>query len=74
MRILIVYNFNYAHAELNVYVLSFDVAAGSEITPCNKIDKPLVVYAFSGNIMKSRFQGHAYGKSLTFSHQDMISK
>ena len=23
--------------------LSYDVASGSEITPCNKIDKPLVV-------------------------------
>ena len=26
--------------------LSYDVASGSEITPCNKIDKPLVVYRF----------------------------
>ena len=31
--------------------LSYDVASGSEITPCNKIDKPLVVYRFSGNVM-----------------------
>ena len=30
-------------------VLSYDVTSGSEITPCNKIDKPLVVYRFSGN-------------------------
>ena len=22
-----------------------------EITPCNKVDKPLVVYRFSGNVM-----------------------
>ena len=29
---------------------SFNVASGSEITPCNKIDKPLVVYRFSGNV------------------------
>ena len=28
-------------------VLSYDVASGSEITPCNKIDKPLVVYRFT---------------------------
>ena len=28
-------------------VLSYDVASGSEITPCNKIDKPLVVYRLS---------------------------
>ena len=26
--------------------LSYDVASGSEIKPCNKIDKPLVVYRF----------------------------
>ena len=25
---------------------SYDVASGSEIKPCNKIDKPLVVYRF----------------------------
>ena len=31
--------------------LSYDVAPGSEITPCNKIDKPLVVYRFTGNVM-----------------------
>ena len=31
----------------------YDVASGSEITPCNKIDKPLVVYRFSGNVMTS---------------------
>ena len=33
--------------------LSYDVASGSEITPCNKIDKPLVVYRFTGNMMTS---------------------
>ena len=33
--------------------LSHGVASGSEITPCNKIDKPLVVYRFSGNVMTS---------------------
>ena len=27
-------------------ILSYDVASGSEITPCNKIVKPLVVYRF----------------------------
>ena len=27
-----------------------DVASVSEITPCNKIDKPLVIYRFSGNV------------------------
>ena len=34
-------------------ILSYDVASGSEITPCNKIDKTLVVYRFSGNVMTS---------------------
>ena len=33
--------------------LSYDVASGSEITPCNKICRPLVVYRFSGNVMTS---------------------
>ena len=35
------------------HTLSYDVASGSEITPCNKICKPLVVYRFSGNVMTS---------------------
>ena len=29
-----------------IFALSYDVASGSEIMPCNKIDKPLVVYRF----------------------------
>ena len=33
--------------------LSYDVASGSEITPCNNIDKPQVVYRFTGNVMTS---------------------
>ena len=33
--------------------LSYDVVSGSEITPCNKIDKPLVVYRLTGNVMTS---------------------
>ena len=33
--------------------LSHDVASGSEITLCNKIDKPLVVYRFTGSGMTS---------------------
>ena len=33
--------------------LSYDVASGSEITQCNKIDKPLVVYRIRGNVMTS---------------------
>ena len=34
-------------------LLSYDVASGNEIAPCNKIDKPLVVYRFTGNVMTS---------------------
>ena len=33
--------------------LSYDVASGSEITSCNKICKPLVVYRFTGNVITS---------------------
>ena len=35
------------HLRDNIFLL-YDVASGSEITSCNKIDKPLVVYRFSG--------------------------
>ena len=35
------------------YHISYDVASGSKIMLCNKIDKPLVVYRFSGNVMTS---------------------
>ena len=31
----------------------YNLETFSEITPCNKIDKPLVVYRFSGNVMTS---------------------
>ena len=33
--------------------LSHDAASASDIMPCNKIDKPLVVYRFSGNAKTS---------------------
>ena len=33
--------------------LSYGVTAGSEIKPCKKINKPLVVYRFSRNVMTS---------------------
>ena len=33
--------------------LSYDVMSESEIMPCNKIDKPLVVYRFLGNVLTS---------------------
>ena len=31
---------------------SYDVTSGSEIKPCIKVDKPLVVYRFLGNVIK----------------------
>ena len=34
-------------------ILENDVASVSEITPCNKINKPLVVYRFKRNVMTS---------------------
>ena len=34
-------------------IYHYDVASGSEITPCNKIDKQLVVYRFTGSVMTS---------------------
>ena len=37
----------------NYKTLSYDVASESEITPCNKICKPLVVYRFTGNVITS---------------------
>ena len=45
--------YGYPHSYALVkHVLSYDVASGSEITPYIKIDKPLVVYRFSINILK----------------------
>ena len=38
---------------LRILYLSYDVASGSEIMQCNKIDKPLVVYRFTGKVMTS---------------------
>ena len=38
---------------MNICDLSYDVASGSQITPCNKIDKPLMVYRFTGNVITS---------------------
>ena len=32
---------------------SYEIASGSEITQSIKIDKPLVIYRFSGNVLTS---------------------
>ena len=34
-----------------VIYLQYNEVSGSVITPCNKIDKPLMVYRFTGNVM-----------------------
>ena len=39
--------------KFNKIILSYGVASRSVITPCNKIDKPLVVYRFTENVMMS---------------------
>ena len=47
-------NQTYMDLIINIfYGLSYDVASGSEIMQSNKIDKPLVVYRFWGNVMTS---------------------
>ena len=46
VNVLQFYNFN------PFPILSHDVPSVSEITPCVKINKPLVVYRFSGNVIK----------------------
>ena len=33
-------------------LLSYDVTSGSDIEPRNKIEKPLVAYRFTGNVMQ----------------------
>ena len=52
-------------------VLSYDVASGNGITPCIKINKPLVVYSLMLEMLcadvhdKSKY----YGKIFVFSHK-----
>ena len=46
----------YSDSVPNRIFLLYYVTSGSEITPCNKIDKPLVVYLYSGNLKKLHFR------------------
>ena len=55
-------------------ILSHDVASGSEITPCIKIDKPLVIYRFSGNVMTSITMLYIITKLLHFYARNETSK
>ena len=54
--------------------LSYDVASGSEITPCNKICKPLVVYRFTGNVMTSITTLCTNEKIITYNVRNETSK
>ena len=55
--------------------LSYDVASGSEITPCNKICKPLVVYRLSGNVITSITTLRTYCQNYNFFYvRNEISK
>ena len=56
------------------HALSYDVASGSEITPCNRIDKPLVVYRFTGNVMTSITTLRHNDKIIKFYARNQISK
>ena len=47
-------------------ILSYDVASGSEITQCNKIDKQLVVYRFAGNVLRYHNNAAYVMTKLTF--------
>ena len=54
--------------------LSYEVASWSEVKPCNKIDKPLVVYRFSGNVMTSITRWVHNDKIITFLPQKLDFK
>ena len=41
--------------KFNILVYDYDAASESEITLYIKMDKPLVVYRWTGNVMKWRF-------------------
>ena len=55
-------------------LLYYDVASESEITPCIKIDKPLVVYTFTGNVMTFITTLRTKYKVITFYARNEISK
>ena len=56
-----------------VILLSHDVSAGSDIKPCNKIDKSLVVYRLPCNIMTSNIMlRKRWQKSWCFHAKNVI--
>ena len=52
--------------------LSHDVASGSDITLCNKFDKPLMDYRFTGNVMTSIIMLRQDGNILTIHPKNAI--
>ena len=64
-----------SYGRVNSYFyLSYDVASESKLTPCNKIDKPQVVYRFTGNVMTSITTLHTYWQKYNFYVRNEISK
>ena len=55
-----------SHRIANIYLSYYGVASGSEITPCNEIDKPPVVYRFSGNVIISITTFSTYDTIIRF--------
>ena len=56
-------------ANLPEIILPYAVESGSEISPCIKFDKPLVVYRFSGNNMTSITRFVHNDKIITYLRQ-----
>ena len=56
------------------FILSHDLASGSDITLCNKLDKPLVDYRFTGNVMTSIITLLQDGNILTIHAKNAIFK
>ena len=49
----VTFQYNELHHMNEYCTLSYDVVPESEITLCNKIDKPLVAYRYPGKVMTS---------------------
>ena len=53
-----------AGTKIYKWPLSHEVSSGGDITLCNKINKPLVVYRFSGNVITSIITLHRRWQNL----------
>ena len=53
MRQVLLYILDLYHTLSSVFVYHTTLSLGVKMTPCNKTDKPLVIYRFSGNIITS---------------------